>query len=95
MCAVIALVENKLLSEELRRALMRPNILPIFYSLHSWIISVCKDRWKKKMERSYISASKTTDLYITVLDFLLCFSALVLKHAPEKHMHRNLVFPNG
>lgn len=67
MCAVIALVENKLLNEELRRALMRPNIPPVFYSLHSWMISVCEDRWKKKMERSYISASKTTDLYITIL----------------------------
>lgn len=56
MCALVALVENKLLGEELRRALMRPNTPPLFYPLHSWIISVCEDRWEKE-ERALLHLS--------------------------------------
>lgn len=56
MCALVALVENKLLGAELRRALMRPNTPPLFYPLHSWIISVCEDRWEKE-ERALLHLS--------------------------------------
>lgn len=43
MCVVIALVGNKFLSEEVRRAGKRPKIPPVFPSLHSWLISVCEE----------------------------------------------------
>lgn len=65
MCAVAALVENKWLGEESRRAVMGANIPPIFCRNGS-IISVCGDGVEKEDGGcSYTSASEASDLYIT------------------------------
>lgn len=81
MCAAAALVENKWLSEESRRAVMGANIPPIF-SRNSSIIFVCGDGWKRRWSALTSRRLKPVTFTSQEFDSLFSFRASVLK---QKH----------
>lgn len=78
MCAVAALVENKWLSEESRRAVMGPNIPPIFCRNGS-IIFVCGDGWKRRWSALTSRRLKPVTFTSQEFDSLFSFRASALK----------------